>query len=179
MANFQKDGLWIQGGQGLLANVSEDAPYVPGQIGKVMSVKSTDNKVPRFYQYVQRYTTETAAAANGQQAYWQDIDDFVVTADSATAIGGTTNPLVAGVWLGTSPAAGKYGYVQCAGVATVKVTDTVAAGDLLVPANNTQLKTHTTNALGNIPPVAVALSAVATSTNSTISALLRVNRNGW
>lgn len=179
MANFQKDGLWIQGGQGLMADVSEDSPYVPGQVGKVLSVKTTDGKLPRFYQYVQRYTTETNAAAAGQLAFWQDIDDFVVTADSATAIGGTTNPVVAGVWLGTKPAAGKYGFVQVQGVASVAVTGTVAAGDNVIPANSTQGKASATNANVNVPVVAVALSAVSTSTNSSIAAHLRTVRNGW
>lgn len=191
MANFQKDGLWIQGGQGLMENVSEDTPYVPGQVGKVLSVKTTDGKVPRFYQYVKRYTTETNAAAAGAVAYWQDIDDFVVTADVATALGGTTNPVVAGVWLGTSPAAGKYGFIQVGGLATVNVTDTTKVGDHLfaqtatynqlsaVNGIATDTLTNAANLFINAPRVAIALSAVDTSTNSAISARLDVFRNGW
>jgi hypothetical protein len=186
MAHFQKDGLWIQGGGGLMENVSEDTPYVPGQVGKVLSVKTTDGKTPRFYQYVKRYTTETLAAAANAPAFWQDVDDFVVTADTGTAIGGATNPVLAGVWLGTSPAAGKYGFIQVGGLATLAVTDTVQAGDNLVPSLSTfqqfaALVTLTTEAASTpyVPPVGIALSAVGTSTDSTISAVLRPFRNGW
>src|SRR3990172_5070101 len=140
MATFQKDGLWVQGGQGALSAVSEQTPFVPGQLGRVMSVRSTDGKVPRFYQYVQRYTTDSATAAAGAPAYWVDLDAFQVSAESTDAIGGTTNPVVAGVWLGASPAAGYHGFIQVGGIAEVAVTDTVAAGDNVVPAANTFLQ---------------------------------------
>lgn len=186
MAHFQKDGLWVQGGAGLLANVSEDTPFIPGQLGKVLSVKSTDEKTPRFYQYVKRYTTETLGALANAPAFWQDVDDFIVTADTGTAIGGATNPVVAGVWLGTSPAAGKYGFIQVGGLATLAVTDTVQAGDNLVPALSTlqqfsAITTLTTEAASTpyVPHVAISLSAVGTSTDSTVSGVLRVFRNGW
>ena len=184
MAHFQKDGLWIQGGGGLMAQVSEETPYVPGQVGKVLSAASTDGKVPRFYQYVKRYTTETLGALAGAPAYWQDCDDFVVTADTATALGGTTNPVVAGVWLGTKPAAGYYGFIQVGGLATVAVTDTVLSGSNLISAPTTlqqfiAVTILTTDINASIPIAAVALSAVGTSTDSTISAALRVFRNGW
>jgi hypothetical protein len=81
-----------------------------------MSVRSTDSKVPRFYQYVKRYTTETNAFAANQVVYWQDLDDFIVTADVATGIGTSDNPLPAGVALGAYPGAGKYGFIQVDGI---------------------------------------------------------------
>jgi hypothetical protein len=188
MAHFQKDGLWIQGGQGALANVSEDTPFVPGQVGRVMSVRSTDSKVPRFYQYVQRNTTETAAAAAGQVAYWLDLDDFIVTPDSARAIGGTTNPTVAGCWLGTSPAAGKYGFIQVEGLATAAVTGTVLAGERLQAAGTQftalQAVTITSQAVAvpgfaEVVAFAAQTTSVETSTDSSITAKLRCLRNGW
>lgn len=186
MAHFQKDGLWIQGGSGLMANVSEDTPFIPGQVGKVLSAKTTDGKTPRFYQYVKRYTTETLGALANAPAFWQDVDDFVVTADTGTAIGAATNPVVAGVWLGTSPAAGKYGFIQVGGIATLAVTDTVQAGDNVVPALSTlqqfkAIATITTEGASTpyVPPIGIALTAVETSTDSTISAVLRPFRNGW
>lgn len=187
MAHFQKDGLWIQGGTGALANVSEDSPYIPGQLGKVLSIKSTDGKVPRFYQYVQRYTTDSATAVSGHPAYWVDLDDFIVSAESTDGFGGTTNPVMAGVFLGASPAAGKYGFIQVGGIASVGVTDTVLAGDDLVISDNDQLVAYAktiaiTSQATQVPTknvVAVAVGAVATSTDSAVSAVLRVFRNGW
>jgi hypothetical protein len=186
MAHFQKDGLWVQGGSGALANVSEDTPFVPGQVGRVMSVRSTDSKVPRFYQYVLRSTTETAAAAAGGPAYWADLDDFVVTPDSARSLGGTTTPTVAGVWLGTSPAAGKYGFIQIDGVATLAVTDTGLVGERLV-ANGTNFKalaaiTITSQAVSvplNQDHVAIAVSSFETALNSSYDAKIFCLRNGW
>jgi hypothetical protein len=148
-----------------------------------MTVRSSDNKLPRWYQYVKRYTTETNAFAAGVPVYWQDVDDFVVTADSATAIGTTPNALVAGVALGTSPAAGKYGFVEVGGLASVEVTGTVGAGDLLVPIGQqyTAVVTLTTEQAfaANVPAVAVALSAVSTSTDSNINVLLTNVHVGW
>ena len=184
MATFQKDGLWIQGGSGALANVDETTPFVPGQLGRVMSVRSTDGKVPRFYQYVVRYATETNATPSaGLVAYWQDLDDFVITADSATAIGGTTNPIVAGVFLGTAPSAGKYGFIQVGGIATAAVTGTANAGDLLVPSASTFQQLAALTAIDTpavqVPSVGINLALIETSTNSTNSVHLRVIRNGW
>jgi hypothetical protein len=188
MAHFQKDGLWVQGGSGALANVSEDTPFVPGQVGRVMSIRSTDTKVPRFYQYVLRSTTETAAAAAGGPAYWADFDDFIVTPDSARSLGGTTTPTVAGVWLGTSPAAGKYGFIEVDGLATVAVTDTVLPGERLV-ANGTNFKalaaiTITSQAV-SVPLNQESVGFVAQTTsietalNSDCTAKISCLRNGW
>jgi hypothetical protein len=188
MANFQKDGLWVQGGGGNLAAVSEDTPYVPGQLGKVQSIRrDSGGKQPQFFQYVQRYTTETAAFAAGKPVYWQDLDDFVVTADSATALGTSDNPVVAGFALGTSPAAGKFGFIQVGSIAAVAVTGTVVVGDRLNLGSNVQLVpaaaiSITSEATSVALPgtvLGVALEAVGTSTDSTILAQLTLFRNGW
>jgi len=184
MAHFQKDGLWIQGGSGLMANVNETTPYVPGQIGKVLSAKSADGKVPAFYQYVQRYTTDSETTVAGAPAYWVDFDDFIVSAESTDAL---SQPTVAGVFLGAYPAAGLYGFIQVGGLAEVSVTDTVSAGERLQIGDNDQFKalaaiTITSQAVSVAVPagvVAIAQEAVETSTNSQITALLSVLRNGW
>lgn len=180
MATFQKDGLWVQGGEGALANVSEDTPFVPGQVGRVMSSRKSDSKVPRFYQYVQRYTTETSPAKAGGTAFWLDLDDFVVTPDSARAIGGTTQPLVAGVFLGTSPAAGKYGFVQVDGIASVAITGTNLIGVPLVVSGTVGNATGiATDAQAQVLPFAYLLASTTTATGTAFSAKLDCVRNGW
>ena len=186
MANFQKDGLWVQGGQGKLANVNETTPYVPGQLGKVLAIRDTTYNSPRFYQYVQRYTTDTYTPAAGSIFYWNDYTKFIVTLDSTAAIGSSTNPVVAGVALGTYPGTGNYGFIQVGGIASAAVTDTIAAGDGLVAALNTfqqlaDIGTVTTQQAlaAQIPIVAIALSAVGTSTNSAIDVGLRTFQVGW
>lgn len=188
MSNFQKDGLWVQGGAANLANVSEQTAYVPGQLGKVLSIRRDNGqKQPQFFQYVQRYTTDSETLVAGHPVYWQDLDDFVVSGESTDAIGGTTNPLVAGVALGASPAAGYYGFIQVGGIASVAVTDTVVAGERLQLADNDQFKTLAaatiTSQAVSVPAVstvyAIALSAVDTSTDSAITAQLTLFRNGW
>jgi hypothetical protein len=187
MAHFQKDGLWIQGGQGALANVNEETPFISGQLGKVQSIKAADEKTPAFYQYVQRYTTDAETLVEGHPLYWADLDDFIVSGEQTDGFGGTTNPVLAGVALGAYPAAGKYGFMAVGGPVEVSVTDTVVAGDRLQISDNDQLKTLaaitiTSQAVSvavNAPVYAVAIDAVQTSTNSAITALLNVPRNGW
>lgn len=188
MAHFQKDGLWIQGGGGALAYVDEATPFVPGQLGKVMSIKDTNKKDVNFYQYVRRYTTDAVTIAAGYPAYWQDLDDFVVTADSSLAFGGTTNPVMAGVFLGTAPTTAYYGFIQVGGLAAVSVTDTGVLGDRLqLTATDTQLKqlaaiTITSQAVSVAVPAPVygiAYEAFSESTNSNVSVLLQCIHNGW
>jgi hypothetical protein len=181
MATFQKDGLWIQGGQGALANVDEATPAVPGQLGRVMSARTSDGKVPRFYQYVKRYTTETRTApVAGTAAFWQDVDDFVVTADSATALGGTTNAMVAGVWLGTKPSAGQYGFIQVGGLANVAVTGTVIPLTPVVLSGTLGIFAGIATDQSRLnPPVATLLVTTQTATGTAFSAILSTPRIGW
>jgi len=188
MATFQRDGLWVQGGAANLANVNEETPYVPGQLGKVLSIRRDNGqKQPQFFQYVQRYTTDSETLVAGHPVYWVDLDDFVVSGESTDAIGGTTNPVVAGVALGANPAAGYYGFIQVGGIASVAVTDTVVAGERLQLADNDQFKTLAaitiTSQAVSVAAIAsvygIALSGVDTSTDSAITAQLQVFRNGW
>jgi len=188
MSNFQKDGLWVQGGAANLAAVSETTPYVLGQLGKVQSIRRDNGqKQPQFFQYVQRYTTDSATLVAGSPVYWVDLDDFIVSGESTDAIGNVTNPVVAGVALGASPAAGSYGFIAVAGVQSVAVTDTVAAGERLVLANNAQFAAAAAAVITSqavsvalpSPVYAIAIGAVGTSTDSAITAQLQVFRNGW
>jgi hypothetical protein len=188
MSNFQKDGLWVQGGSANLANVSEETPYQPGQLGKVMGIRRDNGqKQPQHFQFVQRYTTDTEVLVSGHPVYWVDLDDFVVSGESTDCLGGTTNPIVAGVALGASPAAGKYGFIQVSGIASAAVTDTVVAGERVQLANNAQFKTLAAAVITSQAvsvPVApqtfgFAIGAVTTSTNSAITVQLDVFRNGW
>lgn len=188
MATFQKDGLWVQGGAANLANVSEDSANFPGQVGKVQSIRrDSPNKQPQFFQYVQRYTTDSETLVAGHPVYWQDYDDFVVSGESTDAIGGVTNPAVAGVAIGSLPAAGKFGFIAVAGAVSVAVTDTVVTGERLQLADNDQFKTLAAATITSqavsvpvpAPVYALALAGVDTSTDSAILAQLTVFRNGW
>ena len=185
MADSRLDGLFISGFAGSLAKTSETTPQFPGQLGKVTGIRAGAGKATQFYQYVKRYLTDSATVAAGDLAYWQDVDDFVVSAESTDAVGGTTDPLVAGIFVGAAvPVKGEYGYIQVGGRADAMVTDTGTAGGYLVPGSNTQLKavaTITTEGASapQIPRVAIALEAFETITDTTKSVQLIVFRNGW
>lgn len=137
-ANQELKSLW--GTYGELGSVSEDNLFYPGELGKTAFVNPTTGSapVPIEVQKVKRYTTDTVTSADGGLAYWQDLDNVVVTADVATALGGSANPLVAGVFRGAHPTAGKYGLIQIGGIAKLTVSSsTVAVGDPVVSdANN-------------------------------------------
>jgi hypothetical protein len=188
--------LWIQGGTNGAADVSETTPEYPGQVGKIGTIKPSAGKVPRVLQFVQRVSTDTTvAAANYAVAYWQDIDDFVVCADQTLAMGGSTSPIPAGVFLGTNPAAGKYGFIQVAGHypldLNLSTTADLAVGGPLYLAGadsdglvsmvvaGTDAATNDTEwAIARFPRVGIALAA-QTDSSGTVNALLEFPRNGW
>lgn len=194
--------LWIQdesGGQGDPANVSESTPVYPGLVGKIGRIKGAATE-PKVLQYVKRVATDTTvAAALYNIAYWQDLDDFVVCADQTLALGGSTVPVPAGVFLGTNPQAGSYGYIQVGGTNYLDQGGNnaldVAAGDgLYVQAADTDGKVcipvWTTAGCTTAADIAaavvqlrqakvgVALAAQADSTE-TVLAHLTFPRNGW
>lgn len=83
------------------------------------------------YQYVKFKAGTTAAPAKGLAAFWDDLDDYVVTPDAPA-----TNVGFAGVILSANTK-GNYGWIQVDGLATCKFKSTVtksgaAAGDLVV-----------------------------------------------
>lgn len=136
-SNQELKSLW-HGSSGTIGASEETDLFYPGELGKTAFEKgTTDKPVPNEYQKVLRRAADTVAAADGALAFWSDLDDCVVCNEPANAIGGTTNPLVAGVFRGTKPGAGKYGLVQIGGVATVQLTTgTAAAGDPIMPTTD-------------------------------------------
>jgi hypothetical protein len=89
--------LW-RGSNGTLGGSSEDTLFISGELGKTAFEKPSDDKpVPIEIQKVKRYASDTVACADGDVAFWQDLDDCVVTNDVTAALGGTTNPIPAAV----------------------------------------------------------------------------------
>lgn len=190
--------LWIQDPSGLgnPAVVSESTPEYPGSVGKVGNLKESAGVRTKVLQYVKRVSTDTTVAAQvGAIAYWQDQDDFVVCADQTLAIGGSTAPIAAGVFLGTLPSAGSYGYIQVSGSGPLVLdgaqTEDVVIGDRLFmkAADADGLVTHAvigTDAatiaaeilVTKNLPVGIALGAQADSSAS-VTALYQFQRNGW
>ena len=180
--HIREEGLWIPTGDP--GTVSEATPFAAGQLGKVSSFPNSNTS--KQIQYVKRYATDTVACQLGGLAFWQDPSNFVVTSEPASAIGDTTAPLPAGVFLGTDPAAGEYGFIQVAGEATVRLADSTSAataGNILVWNTNHQVRyvTAGTEVNQNVLPVVGVLKTVttATGTNVSSSAVLTVPRNGW
>lgn len=189
--NINEEGLWIQTGNPF--TVSEATPFVGGQLGKVSSFPNsnaengiTTNPAQIEVQYVKRYASDTVASVAGDLAFWQDTDNFVVTGEPANAVGGTTAPIPAGVFGGSSPAAGSYGFVQVSGVGPVRVSDSTSAGTVgwvLVWSTNRQVKhvvAGTQTNQNNLPFVGVLRTLnTATGTNLSVEAVLTVPRLGW
>jgi hypothetical protein len=190
--------LWIQGGGGDPANVNETNAEYAGQLGKIGTIKPAAGDVPRILQFVKRYSADTTvAAAANKVAYWQDQDNFVVCADQTEALGGSTYPIPAGVWLGTYPAAGNYGFIVVGGSAAITLdgvqTADVGVGekihvkganaDGLCVHASTAVPTDTTGAINWCAvaaqqQVGVALAA-QTDSSGTAVVLLAIPRNGW
>lgn len=180
-ANQEIKSLW-RGGSGTLGSSEEEALFYPGELGKTAFEKGSDDKpVPIEVQKVKRYATDTVAAADGQLAYWQDLDDCVVTNDISAALGGSTNPLVAGVFRGTKPSAGKFGLIQIGGKATVAVNaSTVAAGSPVVAATNAAkvVEFATWGATTGAPKVFIGRALAAGDTTNGVSVILTLPRFG-
>lgn len=188
--------LWIQGGTLGAAEVNETTPEYLGQVGKIGTIKPSAGKTPRVLQFIKRVSTDTTVAAyNYAIAYWQDVDDFVVCVDQTLATGGSTSPIPAGVFLGTYPAAGKYGFIQVAGHYPLKLNTSttddlaiggplyMAAGDSdglvsMVVAGTDAATNDTEWAIARFPRVGIALAA-QTDSSGTVNALLQIPRNGW
>lgn len=181
---------WVQGSNPF--TVSESTPFAPGQLGKISFVASGGTPVdtglaPIAVQAVKRYTTDTVTSPKvGALAYWQDLDNYVVTGDIALAIGGSTSPLVAGVFGSTNLSWGSYGFIQVGGVAPLLMNDSTAcaAGKvglrLIFAATSGYGVTPATNASADIPSFGLlSASTTATGTPVTVEALLQVFRNSW
>jgi hypothetical protein len=184
--NLREEGLFIPTGNPFQSN--ESSPFAPGQNGKVSAFANggaengVSGEVGIMIQAVRRYATDTVAAQSGGLAFWQDTDNFVVTSQPANAIGGTTAPLAAGIFGGTFPNAGNYGFIQVGGVALGRFAESTSAtevGKRLIWATDHQLKAAATNAGVDIPTVALLKAAVGTGTNATGEILLSLPEHNW
>lgn len=202
------DGLFL-GPSGDPNLVADDTPFAIGQLGKKAAVPFATRvavtsgaakdfnpgDTPRVVMYVQRYATDTGAGAviPGQLAYWRDPVNFIVCASTGSALGGTVNPAVAGVFLGDNGAtvkvpltAGKYGFIQVEGPAPVWVTGTVTTtnqGSVLMPstvegmAQCPVLTTTYVAANAGVRPIGIVYGST-TQTSGFLSALLSVPQVG-
>lgn len=189
--------LWIQDPSGIgdPASVSEVTPEYPGSVGKVGQIRESAGKRSKVLQYVKREATDTGTAAAGSVAYWADDDDFVVVLDQTRAKGGSTAPVAAGVFVGSNPQIGSYGYIQVAGTANLKLgndvaTDVVAGEQLYVAGADADGKVQKPTAGTDAATIAAELLvrrasrvgialAAQTDSSGTVPALLNVDRNGW
>ncbi len=122
--------------------VAGGQPYL-GQIGaKValdadLALKLSDTSVGTLYagvyQYVQFYTSQSGTTVKGGPVYWQDPDNFIVTADAPTAFLG-----FAGVALNVVTK-GNFGWILVSGKCQCQPLDnttkgTPAIGDVMTCA---------------------------------------------
>lgn len=167
--------------------VSESDPFALGQLGKETSWPNAgaENGVtcgPIDIQYVKRYATDTVTLAAGSVCFWQDTDNFVITAEPANAVGGTTAPLLAGVAGGSKPSAGSYGFIQIGGVGPVRMADSTSASTIGVPLvwSTAAQVAQATTAASNKQVLGVLRSLnTATGTNLSVEALINVARLSW
>lgn len=182
-----EEGLWIQTGNPF--TVSESTPFAPGQLGKVHSFANAgaengvSGQTPIKIQYVKRYATDTVAiTSQGDVAFWQDTDNYVVTSQAANAIGGTTAPLLAGVFGATNLTFGSYGFIQVGGVGVVRVSDSTTAATIGVPliwsTNNLVTQAGTQSSNKQVLGVLRTLNT-ATTTNLSVEALITVGHHSW
>lgn len=188
--SLTEQGVWIQTGNPF--TVSEGTPFSVGQLGKVSDFgnNAAENGVsgqsPVKVQYVKRYTTDTVAITSaGDVAFWQDTDNYVVTSQAANAIGGTTAPLVAGVFGATNLTFGSYGFIQVAGIGLVRVSDSTTAatvGANLVWSTNNLVKQDTVGATTVLTRQVLGVLRTlntATTTNLSVEANITVAHLGW
>lgn len=188
-SNIQ-EGVWIQTGNPF--TTSESTPFAPGQLGKVASFANAgaengvSGQTPIKIQAVRRYATDTVAiTTQGDVAFWQDTDNYVVTSQAANAIGGTTSPLLAGVFGATNLSFGSYGFIQVGGVGVVRVSDSTTAAtvgaNLVWSTNNLvaqELGAATTAQTKQVLGVLRTLNT-ATTTNLSVEALITVGHHSW
>lgn len=115
----------IEPGRAVAATPSGQNTF-KGQLGKVLriddkeaaelsSAPSTLTLYGGDYQYVRMTTSITQAAAIGAPIFWSDPTKFLVTTDNSA----TDIYLLAGICLGTGPAANNYFFIQVSGLASV------------------------------------------------------------
>jgi len=182
--SLREQGLWVQSGNPF--TVSEATPFAPGQIGKVTDFANAgaENGVagqsPIIVQYVKRYATDTVAITSaGDIAFWQDTDNYVVTSQAANAIGGTTAPLIAGVFGATNLTFGSFGYIQVGGVGLARLSDSTSAGTvgavLVWSTNNLAIQQTVGVTTGLSKQVLGVLRTLTTATGTNVSVEQNLN----
>lgn len=189
--SLTEQGVFIQTGNPFTTSEGSGTtqPFALGQLGKVADFANagTENGVPGQtpikIQYVKRYATDTVAITSaGDVAFWQDTDNYVVTSQAANAIGGTTAPLLAGVFGATNLSFGSYGFIQVGGIGLVRVSDSTTAATVGVPLiwNTNNLVAQATTAAANKQVLGVLRTLnTATTTNLSVEANITVAHLGW
>lgn len=124
-------------------SVSGSSQTYPGQVGATMTLNAaeayrfskltTGTLYAGTYQYVRFYTSQSGTTKLGGPVYWQDPDNFIVTADAATSGLG-----FAGVALNVVTK-GNYGWILVNGKCQCQPLDNTtkaspAVGDIMVCA---------------------------------------------
>jgi len=128
----------------------------------------------KIYKYV--YFADAVTAAEGAPVLMDGTYNYKVTVDYSEAAGSADPALVVGVALTTNTPE-YYGWIQIYGVATVKVTDKVTAGDMLIHSG-TDLFWGLGSAASDAAVTehmfgAIALANSGTDADSTISAFIK------
>lgn len=189
MANsrISVQGQWVSTGNPFTVSDTASSAFAPGQLGEVATIggntTGVDNGLsPKVVQYVSRYATDTVAMTAGDAAFWQDTDNFVVTGEAANALGGTTAPLLAGVFGSASPAAGSWGFIQVGGVSPMRLNDSTSSSTVGVPMvwSTTNLVRQATAQDSNRQVLGIGRTlTTATGTHVSAEMLLSVARLGW
>jgi hypothetical protein len=138
-------------------SVANSVQAVPGQLGAVMTLnaadalKASDTTVGTLYegsyQYVQFYASQSGTTVAQGPMYWQDPDNFVVTADVPTNGAG-----FAGIALNVVTK-GNYGWIQVSGKATLNVGTVTKA----TPAIGDPVSTSTIGIFDDVDTTPTAL----------------------
>ena len=144
-SNYE-DGLWVSQGdptkvnEQFLADPTQSASagavrqFVQGQLGKEINLPNPTNSGAlvsnRVYKYVQRYASDAAQNTPNTLVGWQDTTNFVVQTAGATRVpaGVSFCDDDASSTLDRGVQVGNFGYIQVAGVATVRSSAAVTAG---------------------------------------------------
>lgn len=130
--------LEISTGDVATVNDTTSQLFVPGQLGQWSWIYPTSSYFSTFnlsnrpiaVQYVQMSATNAVTPAIGAAAFVKDYDDFIVTPDASDSLSTANNIYnCVGVFLGTSLAAGNYGFIAIGGIVPIllKGSPTVAA----------------------------------------------------
>lgn len=187
MNRLGNQGAWVQTGNPFTVSETAGSEFAPGQLGSVVSFGGNttgvdDGKAPKVIQCVSRYATDTVAMTAGDVAFWQDTDNFIVTGEAGSALGGTTAPLLAGVFGSASPSAGSVGFIQVGGVSPIRLNDSTSSSTVGVPLvwSTTNLVRQATAQDSNRQVLGIGRTlTTATGTHVSAEALLSVARLGW